>query len=166
MTQNQAMSPSMAAMLYEGRPTAAAVVLGAREYPALRGVVRFFAAEAGTLVQVSLQGLPEGEGCNTRLFGLHIHEGGHCTGPTSEPFADAGGHFNPLDCSHPAHAGDLPPVFGCHGMAWAAFLTDRFRVEEILGRAVIVHERPDDFTTQPAGNAGRRIACGVIGQVH
>ena len=48
------------------------------------------------------------------------------------------------------------------GFAWMAVLTDRFRVPDILGRTVIVHSQPDDFTTQPSGNAGAKIACGVI----
>ena len=42
------------------------------------------------------------------------------------------------------------------------FLTDRFRLDEVIGRTVVIHENADDFTTQPAGNAGARIACGVI----
>ena len=63
------------------------------------------------------------------------------------------------------HAGDLPPLFGNHGFAFAVFLTDRFSVREVLGKTVIVHLKPDDFTTQPSGSAGEKIACGEIRKI-
>lgn len=56
----------------------------------------------------------------------------------------------------------MPPLFGSSGYAYLAFFTNRFTVPEILGRTVVIHDIPDDFTTQPAGNAGMKIACGVI----
>ena len=90
----------------------------------------------------------------------HIHEGGACTG---DGFADTGGHYNPAGADHPCHAGDLPPLFATGGgRAELRVLTDRFSVREIIGRTVVIHSGPDDFTTQPAGNAGSKIACGVI----
>jgi Cu-Zn family superoxide dismutase len=92
----------------------------------------------------------------------HIHEGGKCSGNENDPFADAGTHFNPYNCAHPEHAGDLPPLFGNKGYAWSSVLTNRFTVSDVIGRTVIIHSRPDDFTTQPAGNSGEKIACGVI----
>ena len=56
----------------------------------------------------------------------------------------------------------MPPLIANNGYAIQAFLTDRFTVREILGKTVIIHDSADDFTSQPAGNAGARIACGVI----
>ena len=101
--------------------------------------------------------------CSTgRFFAYHIHEGSACRGSATDPFSAAGGHFNPAGCSHPYHAGDLPPLLGCGGDAMTVFLTNRFRLDEVIGRTVVIHENADDFTTQPAGNAGARIACGVI----
>ena len=79
-----------------------------------------------------------------------------------EAFADAMSHYNPMGCEHPYHAGDLPPLFGSNGSALLLFLTDRFSVKEVIGKTVIIHDRPDDFTTQPSGNSGTKIACGVI----
>ena len=96
------------------------------------------------------------------MFGIHIHEGTSCTGNETDPFADAKGHYNPNNCAHPYHAGDLPPVFSNKGSAFNAVLTNRFHVREVLGRVVILHSMPDDFTTQPSGNSGEKIACGVI----
>ena len=108
-------------------------------------------------------GLPVGEGdCPEEFFGLHIHQGETCTGTPERPFAHAGGHFQLAECPHPAHTGDLPPLLGCQGHAFSSFLTDRFRVEQIIGRTLIVHARRDDFSTQPSGDAGAMIACGQI----
>ena len=100
--------------------------------------------------------------CQNPVFGFHIHSGSSCTGNAQDPFADAGEHYNPGTCLHPYHAGDMPPLFGNNGYAFQIFLTDRFRVSEIIGKTVIIHGSPDDFMTQPGGNSGTRIACGPI----
>ena len=144
------------------RPSAQAVVRGSADYPSLNGLVTFYEQGGGTLVAAEFRGLPGTDGCGCRVFGFHIHEGSSCTGTAQEPFANAGGHYNPNDCPHPQHAGDMPPLFGNNGSAWQAFSTDRFTVQEVLGHAVVVHANPDDFTTQPSGNSGARIACGII----
>lgn len=146
-----------------GAPRAVARICGSPAYPNLHGTAQFYSAGCGVLVAVELWGLPAGqEPCAGRVFGLHIHSGESCTGTAAEPFANALGHYNPDGCPHPQHRGDLPPLFGCGGHAFQVVLTDRFRVQEVLGRTVIVHEQPDDFTTQPSGNAGAMIACGEI----
>ena len=145
------------------RPQARAVVRGSGRYPLIYGEVRFYQTTLGVVVLAEIMGLPDSENpCRAPIFGFHIHDGGECTGNSDDPFANAGRHYNPDGCPHPYHAGDMPPLFGAGGLAFSAFLTDRFAVEEILGRTVIIHGAPDDFTTQPAGNAGEKIACGVI----
>jgi Cu-Zn family superoxide dismutase len=145
------------------RPQAWATVWGSERYPDIRGEVRFYQTAFGVVVEARIMGLPTGDDvCESPIFGFHIHEGGLCTGNETDPFADAGTHYDPYGCPHPYHAGDLPPLFGAGGYAYAAFLTDRVTVEELMGRVVILHGSPDDFTTQPAGNAGEKIACGVI----
>lgn len=144
-------------------PAAAANVSGSAGYPDIKGTVSFYPVSGGVIVAADMTGLPTEEGpCGGRVLGFHIHGGNACTGTAEEPFADADGHYNPHGCPHPRHAGDMPPLFSCGGRAWLAFYTDRFRVPEIVGRTVIVHAGPDDFTTQPSGNAGPMIACGVI----
>ncbi len=143
------------------KPAAVAVIRGID--PQLRGTVRFYSTRYGVLVAADIGGLPLATAdCTKPVFGFHIHEGTTCTGPSSDPFADVGSHYNPDDCPHPSHAGDLPPLFEAGGRAFTAFLTDRFTVREIIGKTVIIHSSPDDFTTQPAGNAGTKIACGEI----
>ena len=145
------------------RPHAAAQLTGSSAYPAIRGSVRMYQTKYGVLVSAELSGLPSPSGpCESPIFGFHLHEGERCTGTTEEPFADALGHYNPQDCPHPYHAGDFPPLFSNHGIIFSVFLTDRFSLREVIGKTIILHAAPDDFTTQPAGNAGARIACGVI----
>ena len=63
---------------------------------------------------------------------------------------------------HPNHSGDMPPLLGNQGYAWMAFYDKRFTIPEIIGKSLIIHRMPDNFTTQPAGDSGERIACGVI----
>lgn len=71
---------------------------------------------------------------------------------------------DPDGTAHPRHAGDPPPLMMYQGHAHLEVRTDRFRVADVLGRTVVIHSNPDDFHTQPAGNAGTKIACDVIGR--
>ena len=135
---------------------AIAKIRGGKEYPHLCGIVRFFHRIDGVLIEVEIMSLPKTE---TGFFAYHIHDGSSCTG---EGFPDTGSHFNPGKTNHPNHAGDLPPLLADHGKAYMKVFTDRFCIEEIIGRTVIIHSAPDDFHTQPSGNAGNKIACGVI----
>ena len=155
--------PNFGALLNR-RPQAMAVLEGSDAYPELTGRLRFWQTVYGALVVAEMMGLPQMENsCAGSIFGMHIHDGTECDGKEGKgAFSRAGGHYNPDDCPHPYHAGDLPPVFSSNGYAFSMFLTDRFTVNEVVGKTVILHGSPDDFTTQPAGNAGVRIACGRI----
>lgn len=150
-------------MLLQSPAPAVANMAGGAAYPQIRGIVRFYQTQQGVVVAVHMVGLPTHEDrCQNRIFGFHIHEGNSCSGTVENPFADAGGHYNPSDCPHPFHAGDLPPLWDAGGEVFTAFLTNRFTVSEVVGKTLILHDMPDDFTTQPSGNSGARIACGVI----
>lgn len=116
-------------------------------------------------IRADVNGLPSG-----RQFGFHVHEKGDCSGAD---FMAAGGHFNPDGKPHGGgnsperHAGDLPNlVSNGEGVAVYAATTDLITVapgpRSVVGRSVIIHASPDDFRTQPTGNSGARIACGVI----
>lgn len=144
-------------------PMCYAAVLGSDEYADLEGTVWFYPFWNGTLVIADVAGLPgEEEPCGDRIFGFHIHEGTSCSGNEQDPFADTGEHFNPGGCPHPAHAGDFPPLLGNDGYALTMFYTNRFLPEEVEGKTVVIHSMPDDFRSQPSGDAGQKIACGVI----
>lgn len=145
------------------RPDAFAQISGSDEYPCINGMVRFYQTKKGVLVSVEIFGLPGcDDNCKGSVHGFHIHSGGYCSGNAEDPFADVKMHYNPCDCEHPYHAGDLPPLFADNGYAFSAFLTNRFTVKDIIGRTIIVHSDADDFTTQPSGNSGKKVACGEI----
>lgn len=149
--------------VFRRRANAAAFIKGSEQYPDIRGRVLFYQLHGGVIVRTDVINLPKiPEECSSPIFAFHIHSGDRCAGNRKDLFADAGMHYNPNDCPHPYHAGDLPPLFSADGRALSLCLSDRFTVHEIIGKTVIIHSSPDDFTTQPSGNAGEKIACGVI----
>lgn len=148
---------------FKREPDAYAFMRGGRAYSQIRGAVLFYQTVRGVLVAADITGLPTARGkCDLPILGFHIHEGASCSNNGTEPFPETLSHYNPQNCPHPYHAGDLPPLFVSRGSAFAVFLTSRFSVCEILGKTVVIHSSPDDFTTQPSGNSGTKIACGEI----
>ena len=139
---------------------AEAIISGSKDYRRIKGKVWFVQKKDGVHITTDIYGLPDG-GYST-FFGFHIHEGRACTGNGVDPFADAKMHYNPAGLEHPCHAGDLPPLISVEGRAKTSFVTDRFKLSEVIGRAVVIHLMPDDFTSQPSGNSGEKIACGII----
>ena len=145
------------------RPIAAAFLNGSEKYPDIHGNVLFYNVRDGVVVRAEITGLPiNNTPCKNSIFAFHIHSGNSCTGNTQDPFANTQGHYNPYNCPHPYHSGDLPPLFGVNGKAFSVFLTDRFLIPEIFGKTIIIHALPDDFMSQPSGNSGAKIACGII----
>lgn len=144
-------------------PQAQAMIKGDSEHPEINGKIRFYGTQFGVLIAAEVFCLPTSKSeCGNRVFGFHIHEGDMCSGDSNDPFSGAMAHYNPCDCKHPHHAGDMPPLFENDGYAFNVFLTGRFKINEIIGRTVIIHSNPDDLTTQPSGDSGTKIACGVI----
>lgn len=146
-------------------PTDTAVaVIHPTEGNEVRGTVTFTAEPDGMRLAVSLTGLTPGE------HGFHIHQRGDCSAADG---TSAGGHYDPFDNPHGApdsemrHVGDLGNLTADAAGAVTAELLDPLvalnGAESVIGRAVIVHARADDFTTQPTGAAGARQGCGVIG---
>jgi superoxide dismutase, Cu-Zn family len=134
------------------------------------GSVRLLQEADGTRVVATVKGLPVGD------YAIHIHAVGSCVGPD---FASAGGHFNPQARQHgmnnPAgsHDGDLPniSVVAVGNMTEGSIDAVRagLRLREGAaplfdadGAAVVVHAKPDDYKTDPSGNAGPRLLCGVV----
>ena len=146
--------------LLRARPDAAAWVTGNRAYPGLSGLVKFFLTDyEGILIEAEFFGLPNANMPGaTDFYAMHIHENGDCT----PPFDNTGSHYAKENKPHPQHTGDLIPLFGNQGYAWCAFYDKRLTLPEIIGRSVVVHRMPDDFMTQPAGNSGEKIGCGII----
>ena len=138
------------------RPAAIAWLQGSKEHSDLTGEVRFYQFPGAILVEADVLGLPNNR---SGFFGFHIHEGADCCGTD---FSATGGHLGGELTPHPRHAGDLPPLLSRGGRAYMAVMTDRFSVSDIVGRTVVIHSSADDFKTQPAGNPGKKIACGSI----
>lgn len=149
-------------LLTQRQPDAVAVLSGSPMYPEITGVVKFYSLpESGLLIAAELSELPLGEpedDSTPAFFAMHIHEAGDC----SHSLEHTSMHYNPDNMPHPKHAGDLPPLLSNDGYAWTVFYDSFLTLPMILNRSLVIHRNPDDFTTQPAGNAGEKIACGVI----
>ncbi len=128
------------------------------------GVILFTKTQEGVLVNVNISGLTPGK------HGFHIHEFGDCS---AKDGTSAGGHFNPDGHQHGSphgyerHAGDMGNVTANQdGIAQLEYLDKHIKLNgshSIIGYSVIVHKNEDDLSSQPTGNAGPRVACGVIG---
>lgn len=126
------------------------------------GEARFYRVENGVRVVASISGLAPGK------HGFHLHEKGDCSAPDA---ASAGAHYNPLGAPHGSpdgdrtarHLGDLGNIVADAGGKATYDRVDSLLVyADLVGLAVLVHGKEDDLTSQPAGNAGARIGCGVI----
>jgi Cu-Zn family superoxide dismutase len=147
-----------------GPVTKAAAVVYPLSASGVTGVVAFAKADGGVKVSVKLAGLKPG------THGFHIHEFGDCSAADG---TSAGGHFNPTGDPHAGpkdakrHEGDMGNIEADKdGVATLEYVDAKLGFDgpgSILGRGVIVHAAPDDFKTQPTGNAGGRLGCGVIG---
>ncbi|MDQ0338857.1 Cu-Zn family superoxide dismutase [Caldalkalibacillus uzonensis] len=136
--------------------------------PNIKGIVTFKSVPGGTNVSVEVSGLPPYRPGGKKHppigpHGFHIHEFGTCEiGNPKNPFLEAGQHWNPTRQPHGNHAGDFPVLFSNNGYAKMCFFTNKFKVPQVIGKSVIIHQNPDDYRTQPAGDSGKRLACGVI----
>ena len=147
-------------LFFDNRPRAFAEINGDAEYFGIFGDVYFYEVlSGGVLIEAEVLGLPDAGRLDPPIFyAFHIHETGDC----SDSFEHTGGHYNPKNRKHPMHAGDLPPLLAGDGYAWLSFYNPALELHDIIGRSVVLHREADDFTTQPSGNSGKKIACGVI----
>ena len=134
-----------------------------RSGQSLTGEAEFMMHGGQLMITVTVKGAPPG------VHAVHIHEKGDCSAPDA---TSAGGHFNPGGHPHGApdakehHAGDFGNMeVGADGRGQLMIHSTDLALSgpnSVIGRAIIIHEKADDFVTQPTGNAGGRIGCGVI----
>lgn len=148
-------------------PKKAEVTIAAASDSKVEGTVTFTQTDEGIKVEAKLSGLTPGD------HGFHVHEKGDCSSPDAK---SAGGHFNPGKVDHGApgsaahHTGDLGNIVaGEDGTAEMMvdlpkthLSLDEDAINSIIGKAVIVHGGADDMKSQPSGNAGPRVGCGVV----
>ena len=177
-------------ILSQNTPTAVARIQGNADYSNLNGTVSFYNTPfGGVLVGAEVYSLPGSGffGLHIHEFGDCSRNSGNMmpfpgvVQPRGnmwemdsmqdrnirppmgmQAFPNTGNHYNPGNVPHPEHAGDLLPLLSNNGYAWMTFYTSRINIEDIIGRSVVVHSMRDDFTTQPSGNSGDKIGCGVI----
>lgn len=131
-----------------------------------RGMAHLTATTAGMRAHVEATGLPPG------VHGIHVHTVGRCDAPD---FQTAGAHWNPAAKAHGtdnpqgSHAGDMPNItIGADGRGTLDFALSGATMDSLLdadGAAVVVHAAADDYRTDPSGNSGARIACGVLSRM-
>lgn len=141
-------------------PAAFAIIQGGEQYPDISGVANFYRPrwDSGIVLEVELSNLPNTKEYSPRFMGFHIHENGDC----SENMAHTGSHYNPTNADHPYHLGDLPPILNSDGYSYMAIYDSFLSIDDIIGKSIIVHDNRDDFHTQPSGDSGEKIACGII----
>jgi superoxide dismutase, Cu-Zn family len=148
-----------------GKEPQAVAVIASKSDSHLTGKATFHAASGKVTLKIDIAGAEPGS------HAVHLHEKGDCSAADG---SSAGGHWNPTQENHgkwaaaPFHHGDIGNVeVGADGKGTLTLTTDLWTIggapeTDVVGKAVIVHAKADDFTTQPTGNAGGRVGCGVV----
>lgn len=157
----EATAPTVAEQTTPAAPAPEAVVqVAPTQGNTVTGSLALAQSAEGVHITGTVQGLkPDAE------FGFHMHEKGDCSAPDG---SSAGGHFNPTQAQHgnptgtAHHAGDMANIrSNAEGVAQVDTIAAG-TTTDVMGKAIVVHESPDDYATQPSGNSGKRVACGVI----
>lgn len=130
----------------------------------LKGTLKLHEMDNQIHIEAEISGLKPGA-----VHGFHVHEVGECKGPD---FKSAGGHYNPTKHDHGGpktetkHAGDLGNVEadkkGVAKLSLSMATAEKMNLKDFIGKAVVLHAKADDLKTQPSGDSGERIACGIL----
>lgn len=165
MSETEADAHAMGEMSGEAQTSMAAASLEAKSGTTTGGRATFTQQGGKVTLELDVENAPEG------THAVHLHETGDCS---AEDASSAGGHWNPTGAAHGRfgengfHLGDIGNLeVAADGTGKLTFSTEHWSIggggdTDIAGKAIIVHTSADDFNTQPTGNAGARIACGVV----
>ncbi len=141
-------------------PQEVAADLEPRSGSGVTGRATFTESDDGVIAEITIAGATPGQ------HGVHLHDVGDCSAPDAK---SAGDHFDPAGAPHGSpnapdhHTGDMGNIeAGDDGRGKVTVVMPDTTVRAIIGRALIVHADPDDLQTQPSGNSGDRVACGVV----
>lgn len=151
-------------IIEHGKPdiSSAVAVIHPKNDSDVTGVVSLTATENGIKIDADINGLTDNK------HGFHIHQYGDCSAADG---TSAGGHFNPDNNNHSGptdemrHMGDMGNLQGkgANSTSTLSYIDSTIKLNQVIGRAIIIHAGEDDLTSQPTGAAGARIGCGVIG---
>ena len=149
--------------MYRYRNNVYAIMHGGSKNPDINGMVTFGRTERGVLITAEIYGLSAGGG--SAVYPFCIHNGSCMSLDENGEFCKGEGYFNPEDSAPPMRAGDLPPLFSCGGYAYMQVVTNRFSIEDIIGKSVIIHSPSEiAFPSEQSEKSGKskKIACGII----
>lgn len=146
--------------MYRYRNNVYAIMHGGSKNPDINGMVTFGRTERGVLITAEIYGLSEKS--ESAVYPLCIHNGSCMSLDENGEFCKGEGYFNPDKLPPPMRSGDLPPLFACGGYAYMQVVTNRFSIEDIIGKSVIIHSPSKDVFPSEISDSPRKIACGII----
>lgn len=141
--------------MYRYKNNVFAVIRGSKNAPEINGTVTFSKTERGVLITAEVYGLNKEKFSENTVFPLSIYNGSCMSLDKNGDLIGDEGYFNPEKLPFPMRAGDLPPLFACNGYAYMQVVSNRFKIEEIVGKSVIIHHPKKELQN-------KKIACGII----
>ncbi len=139
---------------------ARALIRGAGAWAGVKGLATFRQCHRGVLVTVEVEGLPQHQG--ERWFLVNIRRGQRCSTPLMPEASESPGRLQQEKTPGQTLRREFPLLLDCGGVAFSSFLTDAFRVEQIIGRRLVVQTRQEEDCPGPEAQAGELLACGEI----
>ena len=146
--------------MYRYRNNVYAIMRGGSKNPDINGMVTFGRTERGVLITAEIYGLSDkfpGE-----VYPFCIWDGSCMSLDKDGEFCNGDGYFNPEKLAPPMRAGDLPPLISCKGYAYMQVVTNRFSIEDIIGKSVIIHSPSNQAFPEETSDDLKKIACGII----
>ncbi len=149
-------------MFLNNKPNLTAIIKGNENNKNINGKATFYEISNKVLVIIEISGINTSEDiCANKFHACHIHDGSDCK-YANDKYINVNTHYNSFNCSHGAHNGDLASIYSNKGYSFSVNLYDKFSINDIRGKLIIIHKGSDDFKTNPSGASLEMIACGLI----